>query len=81
MDEGYSVETYLSLQSIQLLDQRLKNLEPLIRVYKREQGRLKLAITNPEEGRKMVEELEKELDALKEEALKIMTAKAILMGR
>jgi hypothetical protein len=77
---AYSLETYVNIRNIPELEKRFSLLEPVVRVYMRDHADIKTALENPEEGRKILADIEAKLEDLRVDMTNIAMAIKFLTG-
>jgi hypothetical protein len=77
---AYSLETYVNIRNIPELEKRFSLLEPVVRVYMRDHADRETALENPEEGRKILADIEAKLEDLRVDMTNIAMAIKFLTG-
>ena len=75
---AYPILNYFQCNDVHELLQRFKNLQPLVHVYSHQYHLVNTALTNPEEGQRLLQEILAKLQDLKEDQENIATAIAML---
>lgn len=70
--EIYTVQAYLSIKDVSLLERRFLNLEPILQMYVREYNEIKVGVQNIEAGQDILNNIKDEMRILHDEAMQII---------